>query len=125
MGTERSILSILLVDDDPDMCESLADVIDLQTGHKVEYTTSPLKALELIRANDYDIAVIDYKMPEMNGIELLRQIKTLKPDMTVMLLTAFLSERLIGSAEASGAKKVLSKFIWPDEIIREIENALL
>ncbi|MBD3426758.1 MAG: response regulator [Candidatus Omnitrophica bacterium] len=115
---------ILLVDDDKDMCESLADVLQLDSSYDVTYTTEPLKALDMIDSTDYSLVIIDYKMPQMNGVELLKRIKTKKPDLMVFMLTAFISNELIEQAKNEGADKVLSKFIWPDEILKCIKQVI-
>lgn len=118
-------VKILLVDDDRDMCESLADVLTLESDYMVSYTTDPLKALELVKKEDFSLIVLDYKMPEMSGLELLKRVKELRPAVKVFILTAFISNELIVHAKKEGALRVLSKFIWPDEIIKCIKEALL
>lgn len=116
---------ILLVDDDKDMCESLADVLTLESDYMVSFTTDPRKALDLVKIEDFSLIVLDYKMPEMSGLELLKRIKEVRPAVKVFLLTAFISNELIEHAKKEGASRVLSKFIWPDEIIKCIKEALL
>lgn len=115
---------ILLVDDDRDMCESLSDVISLESDYKISFTIDPFKALEMVRDEDFSLIIIDYKMPEMNGIELLKRIRQEDRDCIVFMLTAFISNELIEQARKEGANKVLSKFIWPDEILKHIKEAL-
>ncbi|MBU1084096.1 MAG: response regulator [Candidatus Omnitrophota bacterium] len=115
---------ILLVDDDKDMCSTLADVLSLDTEFEVEYTTKPLDAVDKVRENDYSLIVLDYKMPDMNGIELLQNIRSIKMNIPVILLTAFLSAELVEKALKAGAVKVLSKFIWPNEISKQIKDIL-
>lgn len=115
---------ILIVDDDKDMCESLADVISLDSDYRVKYTTSPLKALKMIKSSSFSLAIIDYKMPEMDGVELLKKIKETSSNLPTFILTAFISTELIREATKEGAEKVLSKFIWPDELLKHIKNAL-
>jgi CheY-like chemotaxis protein len=115
---------ILLVDDDRDMCESLADVLTLDTDFRVEHTTSPTEAIEKVRQREYDLVILDYKMPEMNGIELLDHLKNIREDLTAFILTAFISHDLIEQAKKLGASRVLSKFIWPDEILKSIKKVL-
>jgi len=115
---------ILLVDDDKDMCESLSDVLTLESNYNVSFTINPIEAVELIKKTDFTMAIIDYKMPEMNGLELLKRIKKLKPNMIVFILTAFLSTDLIENSKKEGANKVLSKFIWPTEILKHIQEVL-
>ena len=115
---------ILLVDDDKDMCESLSDVLTLGSKYNVSYSINPLEALEIIKKTDFVMAIIDFKMPNMNGLELLKHIKKLKPRMIVFLLTAFISNELVEQAKKEGAARVLSKFIWPAEILKYISATL-
>lgn len=122
--TKKSEQKILLVDDDRDMCESLADVLSLDSEYNVNFTTDPIQALEMVKAEDYSLIIIDYKMPGMNGIDLLKRIKANKPASTVFMLTAFISNELIEQAKKEGANKVLSKFIWPDEILKFIKKTI-
>ena len=115
---------ILLVDDDKDMCESLSDVLTLGSNYDVSYSINPLEALEIIKKTDFVMAIIDFKMPHMNGLELLKHIKKLKPNTIVFLLTAFISNELVEQAKKEGAARVLSKFIWPNEILKYISATL-
>jgi len=121
---KKKSAKILLVDDDKDMCESLADVLTVDTNYTVSFTTKAAKALEMAKNEDFDLIIIDYKMPEINGVDLLKSIKEIKPDSTIFILTAFISNELIAEAKKEGAKKVLSKFIWPDEIIKYIREVV-
>lgn len=122
--SDKNHPKILLVDDDKDMCESLADVLTLDSSYDVSYTTEPLKALDMIGEEDYSLIIIDYKMPQMNGVELLKRMKTAKPNLIIFMLTAFISNELIEQAKKEGANKVLSKFIWPDEILKHIKEVI-
>ena len=115
---------ILLVDDDKDMCDSLSDVLTLDSVYSVTYSTSPFEALDMAKNENYSLIIIDYKMPEMNGVELIKRIKKCKPDSTIFMLTAFISNELIEQAKKVGADRVLSKFIWPDEILKYIKEAV-
>ncbi|RKY41769.1 MAG: sigma-54-dependent Fis family transcriptional regulator [Candidatus Makaraimicrobium thalassicum] len=115
---------ILLVDDNEDMCESLTDVITMDSAYNVSHTTNPLRALEMIRTGEFSLIIIDYKMPTMNGIELLKRIKQIKADFPVLVLTAFISDELTEQAEKNGAREVLSKFIRPDALLEHIKNAI-
>ena len=111
---------ILLIDDDKDMCESLSDVLTLESNYKVEYTTDPVHALELVKKTSYTLIIVDYKMPDINGIDLLENIKKILPETIIFVLTAFISNELIAEAKEKGAEKVLSKFIWPEDILKHI-----
>ncbi len=122
--SKKPAQKILLVDDDKDMCESLSDVLTLDSSYDVAYATDPFKALEMVQSEDYALIIIDYKMPGMNGVELLVRMKKVKPSIPIFMLTAFISNELIEQAKKEGASKVLSKFIWPDEILKHIREAV-
>ena len=122
--TNKGKIKILLVDDDRDMCESLSDVLTLDSNYNVNYATDPLKALKMVKREKFDLIILDYKMPKINGVQLLKRIKQLKADVTVFMLTAFISNELIEQAKNEGADKVLSKFIWPDEILKYIKETV-
>jgi len=121
---KKKLPKILLVDDDKDMCESLSDVLKLDSNYNVSYTTDPFKALDMANAEDFALIILDYKMPKMNGVELLKNIKQNMKNPKIFILTAFISNELIRQAKEEGADKVLSKFIWPDEIINHIKEAI-
>lgn len=114
----------MLVDDDKDMCQSLKDVLELDSDYNISYTTNPFKALEIIKTEDFLLIIIDYKMPKMDGTELIKHIKKIKKDTAIFLLTAFISTDLIKQAEKAGANKVLSKFIWPEDILIHVKETL-
>lgn len=121
---KKNNLKILLVDDDKDMCESLADVLGLDSDYEILYTQDPFKAFEMVKKTDFSLLILDYKMPKMDGLTLLKRVKEIKPKTVVFILTAFISNELIDQAKKEGAKKVLSKFIWPDELLRYIKDVL-
>ncbi len=116
--------SILIVDDDRDMCSSLMDVISVDSDYEVSFSSHPKKAVEMVRKNDYSLVIIDYKMPEMNGLETVKAMRDIRPSLRVIMLTAFLSAELVDDARNAGIITVLSKFIWPDELLRQISSAL-
>ncbi len=113
---------ILLVDDEENCLRSLKDVLDLE---QLDCTTtsSGLKALELFSHDDYDIVITDVRMPGVSGIDLLKQVKRLKPDTTVIMLTGFGS---INDAVASiklGAYQYILKPVIMDDLLTLIKDA--
>jgi two-component system catabolic regulation response regulator CreB/two-component system response regulator ChvI len=80
---------VLLVDDEPDLNLTLKLNLE-ENGFKVDSFTDPLVALENFRgeAGQYDIIILDIKMPNMNGFELYRQIKKIDDKAKVCFLTA-------------------------------------
>src|SRR5438445_321145 len=68
---------ILVVDDDVDTCRNLSDILT-DLGYQVETAHDGLTALELVRRRPYEVALLDYKMPGMDGLTLYREIKKLR-----------------------------------------------
>jgi two-component system, NtrC family, response regulator HydG len=113
--------AILLVDDDQDTCASLSDIIS-DLGYRVDVAYDGLAALELSRRHPYGLAVLDYKMPGMDGVELYRHIKRLRADTVGVLVTAFAADDTTHSAAGAGIRRVLPKPVDFGHLIPLIEE---
>jgi CheY-like chemotaxis protein len=109
---------VLIVDDDIEMGESLGDVLEAQ-GMDIEKVTSGPAALEKIRSNGFSAALIDLKMPEMNGVETYRRIKQLSPRIKVIMMTAYSGEELVAEALKTG-ELCLYKPLNIDRVLKEL-----
>jgi CheY-like chemotaxis protein len=78
--------TVLYVDDNPRSSRLLAGVLE-QCGFRVTAKNDPAEALTLCRRSSFDVALLDYEMPAMNGSRLAREIKYLMPDLPVILLS--------------------------------------
>ena len=114
--------SILLVDDDIDICCNLSDIL-LDLGYRVDSANDGATALEMIRRSHYDVAVLDYKMPGMNGVTLTQEIRRLRPQMVSLLVTAH-SGSTTDEALAAGAWHVLPKPVDPRKLLRLLGQAM-
>ncbi len=99
---------VLIVDDDVDHAESLADVLDMR-GHPVELAHSGEEAIEQFRASEFDLVLLDVKLPGMNGVETFLELKKIRPSARVMMMTGYSLEQLIAQAIEGGALGVLYK----------------
>jgi len=83
-------LRVLIVDDEDDFRETIVKRLN---ARKIltEGASSGIKALQLLENKDFDVIVLDAKMPDMDGIETLRHIKKLKPEIEVIMLTGHAS----------------------------------
>lgn len=84
-------LSILIVDDEFANCENLTDILEL-AGHQVEWATRPTDAIERVREagrHYFDLLLLDFRMPEMNGAQLLEKLKEIDQDLTAILISAY------------------------------------
>ena len=84
------VAEILIVDDDGDSVELLMDMLD--DTHQVTGTTDSVKALELIETRRFDLLITDVRMPAHNGFTLIRMAKKLKPDLAVIVISAYYSK---------------------------------
>lgn len=93
---------ILLVDDEERLLNSMAQRISL-LGHEPVKATSGLKALDLAKTARFDLAIVDLKMPEMDGLVTITKLKELDPDLRTVLLTGYGSDKTRQATEALGA----------------------
>lgn len=100
--------TILVVDDDHDACRNLSDILT-DLGYAVETAHDGRGALELVRQKSFDVALLDYKMPGMDGLTLYREIKRLSPATVAMMITAYVSGASSEDARHAGMWKVLPK----------------
>jgi len=99
--------NILLVDDDEDSCTSMSDIL-CDLGYSVSLALDGPSALELAGWHQYRLALLDFKMPGMDGLELCRRLKGLQPGVVAYLVTAFASITS-DAADSAGIRRVLSK----------------
>jgi len=81
-------VNILVVDDEEIVRESLVEWLR-EEGYNAEAAEDAFKALEKIKERNWDIALVDLKMPKMDGLELLERIKKESPDTQVIIFTAY------------------------------------
>ncbi len=112
----------MIVDDDANLCETLADILE-EKGYRVVVAYDGTNAIKEVKGQHFDLALIDIVMPGMNGIEALRQIKAIDPQLTTMLTTGHttLDDSVSEAIEAGGAG-VLYKPLDIDAIVEMIES---
>jgi DNA-binding response OmpR family regulator len=107
---------VLIVDDDVDHAESLADVLDMR-GHSVELAHSGEEAIASFRSGEFDLVLLDVKLPGINGVETFLELKKIRPSARVMMMTGFSLEQLIAQAIENGALGVLYKPFAATELL--------
>jgi DNA-binding NtrC family response regulator len=115
-------LSILVVDDEPIVVQSLGDWFR-QDGHRVDTAQNGKEALRLIAEHSYDIALIDLKMPGMDGIELQERLARERPELTIIVMTAYASVDTAVRALKAGAYDYITKPFDPDELSHLVRRA--
>jgi CheY-like chemotaxis protein len=128
---------ILLVDDEPDITTVFSLGLE-DHGFKVDASNDPLQALSDFKKGSYDLVLIDYKMPNMNGLELHREIRKIDEKVKVCFITAFevyreepknefqipLNASSQQQLEREVAKCFIHKPIDIDELIKRIKQEL-
>src|SRR2546430_13730257 len=91
---------VLIVDDDPALLQALPEALQMRmTGLTVDTAQSGAVALDRITARDYDAIVTDIKIPGMDGLELLAEIRTHRPDTPTLMITGYGEHDLVRSEE--------------------------
>ncbi|MBL7171144.1 MAG: sigma-54-dependent Fis family transcriptional regulator, partial [Candidatus Omnitrophica bacterium] len=114
---------ILILDDEPGIRKFLKLALS-KNGYEVMAMASPNEGLKLIKEERYDIAIVDLKMPELDGITALKKIKESCPDITVIMITAFATIESAVEAMKEGAFDYIIKPFKVDEVRLIIEKAL-
>ncbi len=115
-------ISILIVDDEESVRDSLYNWF-IEDGYRVECAENAKKALLLLESDSFEIILADIKMPGMDGLEMLRRIKLLKPDSIVIVMTAFATVDTAVQALKDGAFDYVTKPFDPDDLSHLIRNA--
>ena len=106
---------ILVVDDEEIMCESLAAWLR-EDGYIVDTASSGREAIEKARTRDYAIYFVDLKMPGIDGIETMMQIRKLHPEASIIIITAYATVDTAITAMKEGAQEYIVKPCNPEEI---------
>ncbi|VTP16150.1 Transcriptional regulatory protein ZraR [Phytobacter ursingii] len=116
-------VDILVVDDDISHCTILQALLQ-GWGYRVESAHNGMQALEQVRQHVFDLVLCDIRMTEMDGIETLKEIKTLNPSIPVLIMTAYSSVDTAVEALKSGALDYLIKPLDFDKLQQTLSQAL-
>jgi two-component system, NtrC family, response regulator HydG len=111
------------VDDDQDICRNLSDILS-DLGYQVDSALDGPSALELVRRQPYDVALLDYKMPGMDGLTLYRHIKKERAGTVSLLVTAYAGPGTAEEALAAGAWKVVAKPVDFRKLLGLVDEAI-
>jgi len=118
----KEAIQILIVDDQINTCKSLQAILK-KSGYRSEYTLSAEEALGRVRGGAFDIVISDVRMPGMDGIQLLDELKKIQPHLVVIMVTGFATIKSAVEAIQKGAYDYLPKPFTPDEVRVIIQRA--
>ena len=114
---------ILAVDDDHDILESVKAILESE-GYLVETADRGAEALEKALNQSFDLALLDIKLPDMEGQKLLGRMGEIRPDMKKIMLTGYASVDNAIEALNSGANAYLTKPVDPEELLKVVGSKL-
>ena len=114
---------VLVVDDHNGVLESFKEILKIKDYDVAGFGTGK-EAIESMKTVKYDFAFVDLKMPEMDGIEVLKKIKEIDPAVEVIIVTAYASEESFANAITLGAMEYLRKPFLMGEVYALAERAL-
>ncbi|MFQ6002833.1 MAG: sigma-54-dependent transcriptional regulator, partial [Candidatus Zixiibacteriota bacterium] len=114
---------ILIVDDEKTQRDMLAGFLEKE-GYSVATAKSGFEAIEICQDKYFEVALIDLKMPGMDGIELLKKLKEMNPEIQAIMMTAYGSVETAVEAMKMGAYHYVNKPINLDELKLNIKKAL-
>ena len=113
---------ILIVDDDPDICDSLAMLLRIE-GYNVDETSDSRQAANFIEKDMYDVCLFDYKMKGLNGMDLLKMTKNVNPECSVFIISGMdMGEYCNREMNTSLAGSITKPFDI-DALLQKIETA--
>ena len=115
-------MKIVVVDDEPTIVLMCRRVLEAQ-GHVVQGFTDVKSALAQLEAEDAEMLVVDYKMPELNGLEFVQRAWALRPALRVVMITAHGTREIMNRATETGVKSVVLKPFTPSELARGVAAA--
>jgi DNA-binding NarL/FixJ family response regulator len=115
-------IRVLIVDDTEHVRRMLRSMLELDGFEVAGEAGSGPEAVELVRQIDTDVVVIDYKMPEVDGLETASRIRAVRPGQVMILYTAFVDADLERRAREVGVSVVLGKVEGLESLEREISR---
>jgi two-component system response regulator PilR (NtrC family) len=115
--------SVLVVDDNREHCQALTKIFD-RAGYRVGTATDGQQALKLLMDQPFDLVLTDLRMPRMNGLDLLLNIRAMNPHVAVIIITAFGEWTTYMQAMDCGCVDYLNKPVRREEILNVARKAL-
>jgi two-component system response regulator HydG len=112
---------ILVIDDDNFICEILSRHLQ-NNNYQTQTAISQRSALELIKKNDYDIVLCDFRLPDGSGLEILQKLRSMQLKMPVIIMTAYADVRMAVNLIKMGAADYITKPIQQEELLILIKD---
>lgn len=114
---------IIIIDDDVDICALLKRFFE-RKGFDVSTAFKAQEGLDLIRANTYDVLLTDFRLPDMDGLEVIKNVRSLKANLPIIVITGYSDVKQAIKAIRLGAFEYVTKPIYPEEILLHVQKAI-
>ncbi|MBW2406348.1 MAG: response regulator, partial [Deltaproteobacteria bacterium] len=114
---------ILVIDDESVICDGCCQALS-DSGALVNTCLSGSQGIESLLEGDYDLALLDMKLTDMNGMDILRRVKNEKPGIYIIVMTGYSSVQNAVEAMKLGAFDYISKPFTDDELLISVERAV-
>src|ERR1035437_1954627 len=115
---------VMVVDDDNAVLQSCENILT-DEGYEVETAVNGTAGLELLKRGCFDLALVDLKMPGMNGLEMLEAARRLQPELVVIIFTAYATIETAVEAIKLGAFNYVTKPFKASELVATVEKGLM
>ena len=122
MPIQNKKATILICDDEEGIRESFKLILD--DKYHLKFATNGLEALELLKDLKPDLMLLDIKMPKMHGMEILKQVKKIKPTLPVIIVTGYQSVEMAQEALKAGAADYIPKPFESKQILKAVQKVL-
>jgi DNA-binding NtrC family response regulator len=116
-------VTIVVVDDEPAIVRMCVQVLQSK-GHTVHGFTRADEALDHLTQQAADLIVVDYKMPELNGLDFVKRVWDVRPGVRVVMITAHGTREVLAKASESGVQTVVLKPFTPAELADGVAKAI-
>ncbi len=119
----QSSVKILLIDDD-DALRAACQRLLTESGHQVVAAANAEEGIKLVRSNGFHLAVVDYRMPGMNGLDFLHLIRAAHPEIEVVLITGYATIEMAVEAMRHGAYDYIAKPFEPKQLLEVVDRVI-
>ncbi len=119
----EQMCEILVVDDDKDMCRIISSILK-EEGYGVDKAYDGEQANRKVKARGYNLMLLDYKLPDIDGINVLKEIRRIEPSLKVIMISAYGDPSIKSMAKKLGAYRFLDKPFDLNRLIKTVKGAL-
>ena len=117
----RHHIKVLVVDDDPQVCKTVGKILQ-ENNYQVQTFTQPRQALQAVRKTPFDLGLIDIKMPDVTGVELVEKIKAEDDRVAMLVMTAYPDVQSAAETMRLGARDYITKPFNEEQLLSAVER---